>query len=127
VLEAFMAAVKDTQPGPTEDGDVPIDGELMILWGRARQHWPVDSPAGWMITTYAGAIAERMGAPLDDPVVEVMATAIANVVWVAFRRWLQSGGARPFNEVVEECFTVLAQLNMTHSRRQARPAVVPSS
>jgi AcrR family transcriptional regulator len=126
VLVAFMAAVKDTQPVPTEGGDVPIDDELMILWGKARQHWPVDSPAAWMITTYAGAIAERMGTPVDDPVVEVMATAIANVMWVAFRRWLQSGGAMPFNEVVEECFTVLAQLNVTRSRRRARPTVVPS-
>jgi AcrR family transcriptional regulator len=120
VLDAFRGAVSEAQIDPGDAEEAPIDAELMILWGRARQHWPLDSPASWMITTYAEAIAERLGSPVDDPDVEIMATAIANVMWVAFRRWLQSGGDGAFNVVVEECFAVLAQLNMRAGKEVGR-------
>jgi AcrR family transcriptional regulator len=111
VLEAFIAAVREAQVEPMYGQDAALDDQLMFLWARAREHWPVDSPASPMILIYAEAIAERIGVSVDDPDVEIMATAIANVMWVAFGRWLRSGGKRALSEVVEECFTVLAELN----------------
>lgn len=111
VLEAFIGAVREVQDIPADEQDAPIDEEAIFLWGRARQHWPLDAPASHMIVTYGEAIAERLGLPPDDLDVRIMATAIANVMWVAFRRWLDGGGTESFNVVVEHCFTVLARLN----------------
>jgi AcrR family transcriptional regulator len=108
LLDSFIAAVREVP-------DDPVDQDL-LLWGRARRHWPVEAPAPWMITSYREVIAGRIGAPVDDPRVEVMATAIGNVMWLAFIRWLQAEGARPLSAFVEESFTVLSQLNEEASR-----------
>jgi hypothetical protein len=106
-LDSFIATVREVP-------DDPLDQDL-LLWGRARRHWPVEAPA-WMITSYCEVIASRIGAPVDDPRTEVMATAIGNVMWLAFVRWLQAEGARPLSVFVEESFTVLSQLNYDASR-----------
>jgi AcrR family transcriptional regulator len=111
VLEAFIGAIREAQDVPPNHQDPSIDEGGLFLWGRARQHWPVDFPASYMIVTYAEAIAERLGVPADDLDVQVMATAIANVMWLAFRHWLETGGDESFNVVVEHCFRVLAGLN----------------
>jgi AcrR family transcriptional regulator len=123
VLEAFIAAVRESQLTAAAAGqDIPYGEELLFLWGKARQHWPIDSPGAEMIAAYAEVIAERIGAPVADAGVEIMATAIANVVWVAFRRWLGAGGEKPFSVVVEESFTVLAQLNERRGKPASRKA-----
>src|ERR1700728_1464761 len=120
VLEAFIGAVREVQGTPADEQRLAVDEQMMFLWGRARQHWQLDAPASQMIGTYGEAIAERLGLSPDDLDVRIMATAIANVMWVAFRQWLASGGDESFNVVVEHCFTVLAQLNDRVNRPEAR-------
>jgi AcrR family transcriptional regulator len=116
VLEAFMGALRDAQGAPANgqdppiDEDWPIDQDWLFLWGRARQNWPLDSPAPYMIVTYAEAIAERLGVPVGDPEVGIMATVISNVIWAGFRRWLQGGGVETLNVVVEDSFAALHRL-----------------
>ena len=104
VLEAFMGAMHDAR-------DEPVDEDVVLLWGKARRHWPMDAPGGIMIASYKKAIADRIGAPLEDLRVEVMATAIGSVMWTAFLRWLASDGARPLMTIMEESFTMLVELN----------------
>lgn len=118
VLDAFIGAIRDSSE--TEE-----DEELILLWGKARRYWSIDVPAAWMIAEYAGVIAQRMEASADDLRVQVMATAIGNVMWVAFIQWLNSDGRRSLNSVVAECFDVLADLNPSTTpsgsrRRSAR-------
>ena len=48
---------------------------------------------------------------VDDTRVEVMATAITSVMWLAFLRWLSSDGMTPLATVVGNSFTVLAELD----------------
>jgi len=116
VLEAFMGALREAQEAPAHgqgspvDEDWPIDQDWLLLWGKARQNWPLDSPAPYMIATFAEAIAERLGVPVGDPEVGIMATVISNVTWAAFRRWLQGGAAETFNVVVEDSFAALHRL-----------------
>jgi AcrR family transcriptional regulator len=116
VLDAFIAAVHEAQ-------DDPADEELTRLWGRAMRHWAVaqeaTQPAGQMVVAYGEVIAARMEVSPDDLGVEVMATAIASVMWLAFVRWLGADASRPLVEVVEEAFRVLGDLNR-HGRSPTR-------
>jgi AcrR family transcriptional regulator len=112
VLEAFTAAVRSAQ-------DAPIDEGLVLVWGQARRHWPVEAPRGGMIAAYQRVIAERIGAPVEDLRVEVMAVAIANVMWVVFLRWLASDGAEPLITILEKSVIALAELS-EHADRAAR-------
>jgi AcrR family transcriptional regulator len=114
VLEAFIAAVHGAQ-------DAPIDDDLVRLWGQAMRTWAVvqsqPRPSAGMADAYGEVIAARLGVGSDDARVEVMATAIASVMWLAFLRWLSSEGTRPLTAVVEESFEVLAQLSRAADER----------
>ena len=107
-LDAFINAVRDAQ-------DASIDDDLVRLWGRATRRWDTaqaePQPAAPMAVAYGEVIAARRGVPVDDTRVEVMATAIASVMWLAFLRWLSSDGMTPLATVVEDSFTVLAELH----------------
>ena len=111
VLDAFIAAVHEAQASP----ETPIDDELVRLWGHAMRQWTVaqsePQPTAGMAVAYGEVIAARMGVASDDNRVEVMATAIASVMWLAFLRWLGSDDQRPLAAVVEDCFTVLGEMN----------------
>jgi AcrR family transcriptional regulator len=104
VLEAFTEAVRGAQ-------DAPIDEALVLVWGRARRHWPMETPGSGMIAAYARVIAERIGAPVEDLRVEVMAAAIGCVIWVVFLRWLASDGAEPLIRILEQSIIALAELS----------------
>jgi AcrR family transcriptional regulator len=108
VLDAFIHAVRDAQAAS-------IDDDLVRLWGRAMRRWATaqsePQPAAGMAVAYGEVIAARRGFAVDDPRVEVLATAIASVMWLAFLRWLSSDGTTPLATVVEESFTVLAELD----------------
>jgi AcrR family transcriptional regulator len=116
VLEAFIGAVRGQ--------DSPVDDDLVRLWGEAVRHWAVaksePQPNAPMVAAYGEVIATRIGVPMNDVRVEVMATAIASVMWLAFLRWLGSDGARPLVVVVEECFKVLADLDRHAGMRAGR-------
>jgi AcrR family transcriptional regulator len=119
VLDAFIEAVRDAQAAT-------IDDDLVRLWGRAMHQWGTaqsePEPTGGMAVAYGEVIAARMGVPADDTRVEVIATAIASVMWLAFLRWLDSDGATPLATVVEDSFTVLAELNRRTIDRPRKPA-----
>ena len=104
VLEAFTEAVRGAQ-------DAPIDEALVLVWGRARRHWPMETPGSGMIAAYQRVIAERIGAPVEDLRVEVMAAAIGCVIWVVFLRWLASDGAEPLIRILEQSIIALAELS----------------
>lgn len=108
VLDAFINAVRDAQ-------DASIDDDLVRLWGRAMRRWDTaqaePQPTAPMALAYGEVIAARRAVPVDDTRVEVMATAIASVIWLAFLRWLSSDGTTPLATVVEDSFTVLAELD----------------
>jgi AcrR family transcriptional regulator len=104
VIEAFIAAVRSAQDDPMDEG-------LVLVWGQARRHWPVEAPGEPMIAAYQRVIAERLGAPVENLRVEVMATAIGCVIWVVFLRWLASDGAEPLIAILEESVMALAELS----------------
>jgi AcrR family transcriptional regulator len=114
VLEAFIAAVHEPQVGAS-------DPELTWIWGKARRHWPMELPAAQMIAQYRRVIADRIGAPLADGRVEVMAAAIANVIWVAFRRWQISEGTTSLGAVLEEYFNILSRIAEYAGPQARRP------
>jgi hypothetical protein len=111
VLEAFIGGVREAEANTIDEG-------LVRLWGRAMRRWSLGMAAAnayhgsGMVDAYGDVIAGRMGVPTDDVRVEVMATAIAGVMWSTFLRWLGSDGSRPLTAVVEEAFTVLGDLNL---------------
>ena len=117
VLEAFIAGIHE----PIEHDEE----QFVLLWGRALLNSAAPLPGGpdlGMVPVYAAVIAERLGLAPDDLHAQVMATAIASVMWFAFLRWLEGGGRRPLGEVVEESFGVLAGLNLHTGRPQPRRA-----
>ena len=114
VLEAFTEAVRSAQ-------DAPIDEALVLVWEQARRHWPMETPRNGMIAAYQRVIAERLGAPVEDVRVEVMATAIGCVIWVVFLRWLASDGAEPLTTILEKSIVALAELSEHASRATGTP------
>jgi TetR/AcrR family transcriptional regulator, regulator of mycofactocin system len=108
VLDAFINAVRDAQ-------EASIDDDLVRLWGRAMRRWATaqaePQPTAPMVVAYSEVIAARRGATVDDTRVEVMATAIASVMWLAFLRWLSADTPAALATVVEESFTVLGELD----------------
>jgi AcrR family transcriptional regulator len=114
VMEAFVAAALSAQ-------DEPMDEGLMLLWGQARRHWPVEAPREPIIAVYQKVIAKRIGAPVEELRVQVMATAIGGVIWVAFLRWLASDGAEPLNAIVEESVIALAELSEHFGQETSSP------
>jgi len=117
VLDAFIAAVHES----VEDW---ADDELMRLWGRTIRQWDVtkapQQPGSHMVEAYGEVIASRLGLAPRDVRVEVMATAIASVMWLAFLRWLSSDDERTVPVVVEECFQVLRDLDSEATARVRR-------
>ncbi|MCU1345884.1 MAG: regulatory protein TetR [Acidimicrobiia bacterium] len=108
VLEAFIAAVRSQGADPDE--------ESLRLWGRALQNGAMPAhdqmrPSGPMVAAYADVIAQRLGIGATDLRAEVMATAIAGVMWSSFVKWLESNGRQPLADIIEESFTILAELN----------------
>jgi AcrR family transcriptional regulator len=108
VLEAFIAAVHEVQHDFA-------DAELLRLWGRAVDHWSVapasPQPGAGMVVAYGEVISDRLGVPPDDLRVEVTATALSSVMWLAFLRWLKGGEGGTLPDVVERCFAVLRDLD----------------
>jgi len=102
VLQAFLGAIEESPDEPTT--------EELILWWKARQHWPEDVPAPWMVVDYAEVIADRLGAPADDLRVQILATVISHVMWLALLRWLKSDRHETLKSVIESCFTVISEL-----------------
>jgi AcrR family transcriptional regulator len=108
VLEAFIGAVRVQGEEPEE--------ERLRLWGRALQQGAVLDhdqmrPTAGMVAAYAEVIANRLAIKPTDVRAEVLATAIAGVMWSSFVRWLESNGKRSLAQVVEESFTILAELD----------------
>jgi AcrR family transcriptional regulator len=108
VLEAFIGAVRMQGEAPEE--------ELLRLWGLALQKGAIPShdqlqPSGGMVTAYAAVIAQRVGIEPSDVRAQVMATAIGGVMWSSFVRWLESSHERGLADVIEESFTILADLD----------------
>jgi AcrR family transcriptional regulator len=109
VLEAFIAAVRE----PIH----PDEHRLVLLWGRAVVNGGprfLQSAGGsddGMVAAFGGVIADRLSIDHSDLRAQVVATAIASVMWFAFMRWLESGGTEQLSSVAEECFDVLADLN----------------
>jgi AcrR family transcriptional regulator len=124
VLQAFIAGVRNSDTAASEE-------VLNRLWGQAAQHWGViashPQPAAGMVTAYGEVIAGRLGVRSDDIRVQVMATSIASVIWLAFLRWFASDGSTVLARVVEECFAVLSDLGRRSDpvgrRRQGGPRV----
>jgi AcrR family transcriptional regulator len=113
VLEAFIGGVHE---GQELRGDDAVDEDLILLWGRAMLRGAVptpdiNTPTSGMAVAYAEVIGARLGILPEDPRAEVMATAIASVMWWAFLRWLDAGGARSLTSVVEESFSILRDLD----------------
>jgi AcrR family transcriptional regulator len=104
VLEAFTEAVRGTQ-------DAPIDQALVLAWGQARRQWPMEAPRSGMVATYQRVIAERMGTPVEDVRVEVMAVTIGSMMWVVFLRWLASNGSEPLITILKKSLFALAELS----------------
>jgi AcrR family transcriptional regulator len=123
VLEAFTEAVRGTQ-------DAPIDQALVLAWGQARRQWPMEAPRSGMVATYQRVIAERMGTPVEDVRVEVMAVTIGSMMWVVFLRWLASNGSEPLITILEKSLFALAELS-DHADLAARtlrePMVKPTA
>ena len=123
VLEAFIAAVREAQ------GDF-ADEDLLRLWGRAIDHWSVPKagtqPTRGMALAYGEVIAARLGVASDDLRVEVTATTIASVIWLAFLRWLRSEGQAPLPVVVEKHFQVLRDLDRGAAPGRGGPAGTPA-
>ncbi len=108
VLDGFIAAVHEAAQDFADD-------DLMRLWGRAVDRWeaanaelPADNP---MLDSYGAVIAARLGAPIGDLRVQVLATAIASVMWLAFLRWVATDDGRTLPEFVEDCIQVLRDLD----------------
>ncbi len=127
VLEAFIAAVHEAQVAS-------IDDDLVRLWGRAMQRWSIaraePQPSSGMAAAFGEVIAVRLGLSASDARVEVMATAIASVLWLAFLRWLASDSEQTLATAVEDAFTVLAQFDHSTgdgsaSRHEERTSWVP--
>ncbi len=117
VLEAFIGAVRVQGEQPEED--------LLRLWGQALQQGAMPDhdqmrPTAGMVAAYAEVIARRVGIDADDLRAEVMATAIGGVMWSSFVRWLESDGGSSLVDLIEESFTILADLNRHASSDGAR-------
>jgi AcrR family transcriptional regulator len=114
VLEAFIGAVQ-------EQGEEPEE-ERLRLWGQVLQRGAVLShdqmrPTAGMVAAYAEVIASRLGIKPTDVRAEVLATAIAGVMWSSFVRWLESNGQSSLAQVVAESFAILAELDFHKARR----------
>jgi AcrR family transcriptional regulator len=117
VLEAFIGAVREPIP--------PDQHRLVLLWGRAvvnRGARLLQSPGSddGMVAAFGGVIADRLGIDRTDLHAQVVATAIASVMWFAFMRWLEAGGTEQLSIVAEECFDVLADLNRRTGKGEPR-------
>jgi AcrR family transcriptional regulator len=123
VLEAFIAAVRVQGEQPEED--------RLRLWGRALQKGVLPAhdqmrPTTGMVAAYAEVIAQREHIKPTDMRAEVMATAIAGVMWSSFLRWLESNGKSTLADIIEKSFTILADLNF-HAGTAGSSAVAKRS
>jgi AcrR family transcriptional regulator len=62
------------------------------------------------IGVLAGLLARRAGRPADDYQVELVAFALAGVVFTASRRWVAAGGATPLAALVDQALTTVGPL-----------------
>jgi len=118
LLASFIAAV--------HLGMDPEDEELILLWGRAVQGGfrPRPQSDGGMVGAYADVIAARRGIDPDSLTAQVLATAIASVMWSTFVRWLEQGGRESLPTLIERAFAALTELDdptAPATRRRPRP------
>jgi hypothetical protein len=72
-----------------------------------------------MVAAYATVIAARLHTSVDDLRAQVMATAVASVMWATFLQWLERGGAESLSGLLERSFDVLAGLDRRTGARQS--------
>ncbi len=64
-----------------------------------------------MVRAYADVIAARRGIDPDSLTAQVLATAIASVMWSTFVRWLEHGGRESLPTLIERAFDALTELD----------------